>query len=326
MLFSLISHSQIGLGGLKNKLTKKEKVKTEQELANESEGSEILNELSKKVYSFERFLERSNKNYFDFFRGNTIADRDALFNRADNHDWALTQIESYKSDVAKINSFYNENAQTFLDKAITEITPLYDKAHFWSSENRVTAEFEEETHSWSTMKSALTSIGVAKNNCEDALSFFPDHVEMKKQYVLVKKRSEDLNSFVESGDFDKFLARKKVEEIDAIRMAKPGSTNASYIALATKNAQAELSEGEKVLKTVITSTHWVVRKNNLDYPINKIMYYQIAYKDVDGNCRLGEGYLIQTYEGGGKYEAPHANYAGRDGKHDGAINCDNVNK
>ncbi|MFT5819824.1 MAG: hypothetical protein ACI8ZM_001049 [Crocinitomix sp.] len=326
MLFSLISHSQIGLGGLKNKFTKKEKVKTEQELANESEGSDILDALGRKSYSFESFLKKSNKRYFDFFSGNTIADRDSLFNRAENHTWDASQIESYKSYVIKINAFYDENSKSLLDKALTEIIPYYDKAEFWTSGNRLTAEFEEETTSWSTIKSALTAIGIAKNHCEDALSFAPDHVEIKNQYALVKTRYEDLNTFVESGEFDKLLVRKKVEEIDEIRMAKPGSTSSSNLALATKNAQAELSEGEKVLRTVITSTHWVVRKNNQDFPINKIMYYQIAYKDAEGNCRLGKGYLIKTYEGGGNYASAHANYAGSDGRHNGAINCDNVNK
>jgi hypothetical protein len=326
MLFSFISYSQIGLGGLKNKLTKKEKVKTEQELANESDGSEILDALRKKSYSFENFLNKSNKYYFEFFRKNTIADRDALFKRAENHDWSVAQIESFKSDIAKIKSFYDENAKNLLDEALTEIIPYYDRAEKWSSENRATPEFEEETHSWSDIESTLTSIGVAKNNCEDALSFFPDHVEMKNQYILVKARYDDLHTFVDSGEYEKLLARKKIEEIDAVRMSKPGNTNSSYVALATKNAQAELSEGEKVLRTVISSSDWTIQKNNLGEPINKIMYYQIAYKNAEGDCCLGKGVIVRTYEGGGKYASAHANYAGKAGKHDGAINCDNVNK
>jgi hypothetical protein len=52
------------------------------------------------------------------------------------------------------------------------------------------------------------------------------------------------------------------------------------------------------------------------------MYFQVAYKDNKGNCELGEGSLVRTYEGGGNYGAVHANYAGFVSE----ILCENVNK
>jgi hypothetical protein len=293
---------------------------------NKYEGYDVLEKLEKQSAALDLFLNREDKDYFKFFKANSVAERDTLFNRAENHNWDASQIEIYKSYVDKINTFYKDNAITFVDAVVGEIKPNYDKAEYWCSANRSTNEFEEKTNSWSDIKSALNAIGIAKNHCDYALAFAPDHVEMKKQHALVKTRYDDLHNFVDSGEYEELLARKKVEEIDAVRMSKPGNSNASYITLATKNAQAELGEGEKVLRVVISSSNWTVQKNNLDIPINKIMYYQIAYKDVDGNCKLGKGTIVKTYAGGGEYEAAHANYAGRAGKHEGAINCNNINK
>jgi hypothetical protein len=290
------------------------------------DGYKILEVLGKKSDALDLFLKREPKKYFDFFRGHPVGFKDSLFSQGENHTWDTSQVEIYAAQVSKINAFFDENTMKFVDVAVPELKPNYDKAEYWTAANRATAEFEEEVKSWSDIKSALTAIGIAKNDCEAALSFAPDHIEMKKQYALVKTRYEDLQTFVESGEYEKLLARKKVEEIDAVRMSKPGNTSSSYVSLASKNAQAELKVGAKVLKTVITSSDWTVQKNNLDLPINKIMYYQIAYKDTDGTCRLGKGTIVKTYEGGGKYGPAHANYAGRAGIHDGAINCNNVTR
>lgn len=420
-MFSFISHGQIGLGGLKNKLKKKEKTeqKTETEGSNnpfekqnlsdeEKENIEIskspaasdIHGLKKsfrslkagvdamnksfckncgvnikvgdrnienikshdpnyaklaemeKAYNLEKaryaniydgykiiegfdgyYISRNNFvnkkrdiDYFVFFNTNSKVKRDTLFNASDKHVWDTSHVERYNIIVKRIKSLYADNIDNLIEFALPEIVENYDLAKFWCASYRATTEFEERTTSESHIKPTLVAIAQAKRDVESAISFAPEHVELNKWYTLVKERYDDINLFVDSGEFDKLLARKKAEAIERVRMAKAGSSNGTYKSMAAKNAQEQLGDGGKVLKTIITSSAWTVQKNSIDLPINKIMYYQIAFKDTDGNCWLGKGFIVKTYEGGGKYGPAHANYSGKSGIHGGSINCDNVYK
>jgi hypothetical protein len=295
--------------------------------ANLYDGYKIIEGFDGYYRSLNSFLNKKNdRDYFAFFKKNSNVRRDTLFNASNEHDWDTSHIERYEIAVKKIKSFYTENNDKLVALALPEILENYEQAKFWCAAFRATTEFEERTTSESHIKPTLAAIGQAMGGVESAIAFEPENLELKKQYALVKERYDDINLFVDSGEFDKLLARKKAEEIERVRMAKPGSSNATYKSMATKNAQEQLGKGEKLLKTIITSSDWTVQKNDLDIPINKIMYYQIAFKDADGNCWLGKGFIVKTYEGGGKYGPAHANYAGKSSIHGGAINCDNVNK
>lgn len=133
------------------------------------------------------------------------------------------------------------------------------------------------------------------------------------------KEKDVLKEYIDSGKYDEFVKKNRQAIVDAVRFSPKKMTNDSYEKLA---AAAMRDEGQ-VLRTVVTSNEWFVKKNEYGIPSYKYVPVQVAVKRKDGTCHLRYSIIIKTYEGGGVYSssvnAINEGYIGE-------MNCANVNK
>ena len=135
----------------------------------------------------------------------------------------------------------------------------------------------------------------------------------------LETRKGELQEYIDSGAFDKYLAEEYQKKVDARRMSKPGKTDASLTAIVKKNHN--VGEYGTLKKVVITGNDWSVEKNGLGIPLEKYIRIQVCTVK-DGVCDIRDGRLFKTYEGGGTYGNTKLSHYGNTRE----INCANVNK
>ncbi len=130
------------------------------------------------------------------------------------------------------------------------------------------------------------------------------------------KEKAILDEYISSGKYDAHVAQFEQALIDAVRLAPKKMSNAGYESM----ARAGVDEGE-VLRVVITSDVWSVKKTDWGFPEYKYLPVDIAVS-YKGKCWLAYGQIRKTYEGGGVYGGEFFSYWGLQDE----MNCNNVNK
>lgn len=139
--------------------------------------------------------------------------------------------------------------------------------------------------------------------------------ELKRDLNAQKSK---LETYISSGEFDKYKAAKRKKLVDGRRMEKPYKKDASMEALVKKY---HTTEEYGTLKRIVITSDWYVKKNDLGIPLEKKMRLQVATTQ-DGECTMREGYLFKTYEGGGTYGKIKLSHYFSPLE----INCDNIFK
>gem|GEM_PF-5305164 len=132
----------------------------------------------------------------------------------------------------------------------------------------------------------------------------------------IDKEKAILDEYISSGKYDAHVAKFRQALIDAVRLGAKKMTNANYEAMATKGV-----DKGKVLRVVITSDVWQVKKTDWGFPEYKYLSVDIAVNH-EGKCWLAYGQIRKTYEGGGVYGGEYFEYWGLQEE----MNCNNVNK
>ena len=168
-------------------------------------------------------------------------------------------------------------------------------------------------------------------NAKSYLKDFEDPIKQityNKKYLLEDKSGIDaaqakidkekaiLDEYINSGKYEAHVAKFRQALIDAVKLGPKKMTNAKYESMAT----AGVDKG-KVVRVVITSDIWHVKKTDWGFPEYKYLDVDIAV-NVDGKCWLAYGQIRKTYEGGGVYGDEFFNYWGLQEE----MNCNNVNK
>ncbi|WP_132066162.1 MULTISPECIES: hypothetical protein [Aquimarina] len=139
-----------------------------------------------------------------------------------------------------------------------------------------------------------------------------------KNMLITQKQK--LNTYIDSGEYDRYFEQYRQRIIDSFRMETPGYNNANLIATIKQKHHNTSKYG--TIQRVVLYSNWIVEKNALGVPLEKRITVQVATKAKDGTCQVYEGKLFRTYEGGGKYGGTRYNsYI-----HISEINCKNINK
>lgn len=139
-----------------------------------------------------------------------------------------------------------------------------------------------------------------------------------KNMLITQKQK--LNTYIDSGEYDRYFEQYRQRIIDSFRMETPGYNNANLISTIKQKHHNTSKYG--TIQRVVLYSNWIVEKNALGVPLEKRITVQVATKAKDGTCQVYEGKLFRTYEGGGKYGGIRYNsYI-----HISEINCKNINK
>jgi len=152
-------------------------------------------------------------------------------------------------------------------------------------------------------------------------NLWQDHTEINRIEAKYNKEKAMLEEYINSGKYDAYRAKWEQARIDKVRLGKRAMSNATYEGMLLKHAT---KDGEKVLRAVITSSTWQVRKNEFDLPKYKYLAIDLAVKK-DGKCYLlTGGSVFKDYTGGGTYGGIQPYYPGFGSREE--MNCNNVNK
>ncbi len=132
----------------------------------------------------------------------------------------------------------------------------------------------------------------------------------------IDKEKAMLDEYVNSGKYDAHVAKFHQALIDAVKLGPKKMSNTKYESMAT----AGVDKG-KVLKVVITTDVWIVKKNDWGFPLYKYLSVDMAVNH-EGKCWLSYGQIRKDYEGGGVYGGEYFNYWGLQDE----MNCNNTNK
>lgn len=229
-----------------------------------------------------------------------------------------------EKSIAEIEDFYDNQSDKIIANLLEDLTENYGRCSFWKKENREKPGFYDTFNSTKDIKDDLNWSKELIPFAKLCLNFQPKNAEFKVWVEKAEELHEDLTAFQESGEYDELIARKKADELAAVRMERPKNTNGSLIAIIKKKVNTVIQPGEKIQRVVIYSTSWGIRKNDLGIPLHKFMYVQIALKRENGNCYITEGELYKAYEGGGTYGPTKFSYDRYSSNYQ--ILCENVNK
>lgn len=131
-----------------------------------------------------------------------------------------------------------------------------------------------------------------------AVKIYPDIPSLKENYDAVKAAIDRFGS--RQGYMAKLKENYK-EWAKNLKMDKAVQQDPAIEKLVKKEFE-EWGSWDKMSVTKVTlASPWRLEKNGLDIPVKKEVYVNIAFKKPDGNCGLAVAYMVQEYEGGGKY-------------------------
>ncbi|WP_264787895.1 hypothetical protein [Aureispira anguillae] len=145
-----------------------------------------------------------------------------------------------------------------------------------------------------------------------------DHTAANALETQINKEKSMLEEYINSGKFAANRAEYEQGIIDAVRLGKKAMSNSTYEKLASDHS---FDDGGKIIRVVITSSDWGIKKNSFDIPKYKYLSMSVAVKK-EGKCYEADGYLRRDYEGGSSYAKPRFVYTGINDE----MNCNNVNK
>lgn len=151
-----------------------------------------------------------------------------------------------------------------------------------------------------------------------ALRIFPGENSLQQNHDLVVAAIEKFGS--RKGYMAKLQENYK-QWVKNLKIGKAVMSDPAIENLVKKEYQAWGSFEKMTVTKVNLASSWRLEKNSLDIPIRKEVYVNIAFKKPTGECGLGVAYVIQEYEGGGKYGAP---YMARQGILARAVPCENL--
>jgi hypothetical protein len=131
-----------------------------------------------------------------------------------------------------------------------------------------------------------------------ALKIFPGDNSLQENHDLVVSAIERMGS--RQGYMAKLKENYK-EWAKNLKMGKAVMNDPSLEKLAKKEFEEWGSWDKMTVTRVTLASPWRLEKNSLDIPVKKEVYVNMAFKKPDGSCGLAVAYLVQEYEGGGKY-------------------------
>jgi hypothetical protein len=153
--------------------------------------------------------------------------------------------------------------------------------------------------------------------CENVFLMLPHDAECMNRKKLCEERKTDLESYVNSGQYDKDLATKKQMDIDE-RVLEDGGMKDAQVMDLVKREMPGMSNGT-VQRIVIVSPDWNISRNDFGIILSKGVPVQAAITS-EGKCYVAFGYATRDYDGA-NYGKPYFSYQGK-----AEMNCNNVNK
>lgn len=271
----------------------------------------IREDMSEVRYQLKSDAEWASKMKADFNYSKMLDGYGPTYARFDGN------VQTYKGtgkDYADINGYI-----ATLEEHYNTTFPSYaDEFTNYLKTERLKRSYSEDD--WKeTPKSCIKSINYQLDKFEDLYSRTNDASWVDAIKKELETRKGELQEYIDSGAFDKYLAEEYQKKVDARRMEKPGRTDASLIALVKK--KHNVGEYGTIKRVIIRDSDWSVEKNGLGIPLEKYIRVQVCTVK-DGVCDLRYGRLFKTYEGGGSYGNTKLSHYGSPLE----INCANVNK
>ncbi|HLP11748.1 MAG TPA: hypothetical protein VK177_07405 [Flavobacteriales bacterium] len=278
-------------------------------------------------------LERGNK-LFDMYNWSTMIGKEPW--RYTELDYAqklarpnFEKIKSYyegetltdreKKQFDAIEDFYVTTCPKIKQIAMKEIKEKLDGISFWRAENRSKPDYMERFELNLDPKRTLNTIASTQKTCETTQLLIQGDAELEAAKKDLDKLKTEIEQYVSSGQFEKDCETKKAMIIEARRLLKPLTIDASMDAIIKRDLSPQTGTIQRI--SIITRD-WVVVKNEFDLPLRKVKDVEIAVKK-EGRCFIERGQLVSVYEGAGKYGKVTYQSAFYELQE---MNCANVNK
>lgn len=136
---------------------------------------------------------------------------------------------------------------------------------------------------------------------------------ISKAKVSVQTIKTEAETYISSGEYQKYLDKVHAEEIAKVFMPAAAMKNATlengamnYVKGAEYNDYLKNNSGDSevasTFRAVCVSKVPYVKKNEYGIPLYEYHEIWVAYKGKDGKCYLTAVYASYTYKGGGTYE------------------------
>lgn len=146
---------------------------------------------------------------------------------------------------------------------------------------------------------AYQDLLICKNFIESVKKVFPQEPALDANLT---KLNQALQQYGSRESFMNKMGANQKEFVKNLRMGKAVTSNPAIEKSAKQQFEsADMSSQKYTVTKVNIVNDWKLTKNELDIPLYKELFVNLAIKFADGKCGLANAWMRQDYEGGGKY-------------------------
>ncbi|TCI85072.1 hypothetical protein [Tenacibaculum sp. M341] len=271
---------------------------------------------TKALSDFERWVDFGKKDYFaekltyNYYPA-TCKGYQALKEEMQKETPDDYNSEEVQKKMTELDYFFDKEVYNVIPSIEKRLTKLSTDIHKKNSKGEAYYEVGGTTQYLKDYNELIASIEYQKE------TFLSNHDKINSLLEKAEQERDLISSFIKGGGIERKDAERKAGEREKVRVGKRGMSNANYESMAKKGTK---HEGE-VLRVVITSSSWKVKKNDYDLPLHKYLGVDTVVKK-DGKCYLAYGQIQKDYEGAGVYGGPYYKYWSLQEE----MNCSNTNK
>lgn len=205
---------------------------------------------------------------------------------------------------------HEEKVMEFLNTQPEELITKPDLGAAKAKASAVTIAIKKAEEAYKTETSIasvyyLQQLYLYKAYLDGALKIFPGDATLKQHQDMVVAAIDKMGS--RQGYMNKLKENYK-EWVKNLKIGKPVLSDPAIEKLVTKEFESWGSWDKMKVTKVNIVKPWILEKNALDIPVKKETHVHIAFTKPDGSCGLGTMYVVQEYEGGGKYGTPYTTF------------------
>ncbi len=253
-------------------------------------------------------LENVYKNYFEkrksamYYLDNLQASTDFLFYakkfskkefiEKKNEYRTKGGIDDYVFDlISKQEEFYTTTVPT---KTIETINAF------------LKSQEEKKNLTKNSAKEAINACNVCLDYIEGVLLLNPENAYYTEMKLKNENQKKEIEKSVASGDYEKTLANRTPEQINAVQLNTAQMTEI-YAEWATSEGLLNANLGT-ALAISITSKQWKIKKDNAGAILYKYVDVETIAKNATGKCYKVTGTVTKAYEQEATYAKPVFNY------------------